>query len=264
MGVDIEERADGIVTVWMNWPAKRNSLGPTEARMVSEAIAQAGSLATCGVILSGRGAFCAGGDLEQFVDLSAKSTTQQVQTQIYENVHSVLRAIRDCPVPVAASVDGPAIGLGLDYALACDMCFVGSRGWMQQGWALAGLIHGAGGSAFIQRSAGQTLWKLLIDQERLDGGKVEKLGLGEAVDGPALDTAIERLRGLSGLPRDVLEAYTKLFRNERWPSDHFLNECASFQSAFIASETFRERAKTILKRRASAASAGTVATRSKD
>jgi enoyl-CoA hydratase len=263
MGVDIEERADGIVIVWMNWPAKRNALGPTETRMVGEAIAQAGQLATCGVILTGRGAFCAGGDLEQFVDLSAKSSTQQVRTQIYENVHSVLRSIRDSSVPVAAAVDGPAIGLGLDYALACDMCFVGSRGWMQQGWALAGLIHGAGGSAFIQRAAGQMLWKLLIDQERLDPEKVEKLGLGEAVDGPALDTAVERLRGLSELPRDVLKAYTKLFRDERWPSDRFLNECANFQSEFIASEAFRYRAKAILEQRSSPASAVTVATRSR-
>ena len=226
----------------LNWPDRRNALGPSETRQVGEAIGSAGSIATYGVALTGNGAFCAGGDLEQFVDLSASLSADQIRKQIYENVHSVLHSIRSCPVPVAAAVDGAAIGLGLDYALACDMCFVGPRGWMQQGWAVAGLIHGAGGSGFIQKSSGQALWKLLATQERLDGKRVEELGIGEAVDGPALDAAIERLRRLDSLPRKVLEAYTTLYRNQRWPSDQFFGECADLQAQFIASSEFRERA----------------------
>ena len=243
MGVDIHQRDDGIVTVRLNWPDRRNALGPNETRQVGEAIDSAGSMATYGVALTGNGAFCAGGDLEQFVDLSTSSSAGQIRRQIYENVHSVLHSIRSCPVPVAAAVDGPAIGLGLDYALACDMCFVGPGGWMQQGWAVAGLIHGAGGSGFIQKSSGQALWKLLATQERLDGKRVEELGIGEAVDGPALDAAIERLRRLDSLPRNVLEAYTTLYRSQRWPSDQFFGECADLQAQFIASSEFRERAR---------------------
>jgi len=250
LGVDVEQRDDGIVVVSMNWPEKRNALGPGDTRDVGDAIERAATLAATGVILTGVGAFCAGGDLEQFAALSATASANEVRTRIYQNVHSVLRSIRGCPVPVVAAVDGAAVGLGFDYALACDMCFVGAKGWMQQGWALAGLVHGAGGSAFVQHAAGPLLWKLITDQERLDGARAERLGLGEAIDGRALDAAVDRLDRLGQLPRDVLEAYTTLYRSERWPSDEFFERCADFQSQFIASETFRARARDILDQRA--------------
>ncbi len=242
-------RDDGIVVVSMNWPEKRNALGPDDTREVGDAIERAGTSAITGVILTGVGAFCAGGDLEQFAALSAKSSAHEVRSRIYENVHSVLRAIRGCPVPVVAAVDGPAVGLGLDYALACDMCFVGAEGWMQQGWALAGLVHGAGGSAFVQRAAGPLLWKLITEQERIDGERAQHLGIGEATDGRALDAAVDRLHRLDQLPRDVLEAYVTLYRSERWPRDEFFEQCADYQSRFIASDTFRARAREILEQR---------------
>jgi enoyl-CoA hydratase len=180
VGVDIEQREDGIVSVWLNWPEKRNALGPSDTRELGDAIENAGSLAVHGVIVPGVGAFCAGGDLEQFAALSERSSAPDVRVRIHENVHSVIRAIRACPVPVAAAVDGAAVGLGLDYALAYDMCFIGSKGWLQQGWALAGLVHGAGGSAFIQKASPPALWTLIAEQERLDGEKAQRLGLGEA------------------------------------------------------------------------------------
>jgi enoyl-CoA hydratase/carnithine racemase len=250
MSVDIEQRPDGIAIVRMNWPEKRNALGPSDTRAVGDAIVQAASTAAIGVVLTGVGAFCAGGDLEQFAALSATVTEDDLRTRIYDNVHSVLRAISGSPVPVVAAVDGPALGLGLDYALACDMCFIGSHGWMQQTWALAGLIHGAGGSGFMQRAAGHQFWKLVASQERLDGRRVEELGFGEAAEGSAVDAAVDRLAQLAQLPRRVLEAYTTLFRGERWPSADFFNRCAAFQAEFIGSAAFRARADAILRARA--------------
>lgn len=246
MGVDVEQRDDGVAVVWMRWPEKRNALGPTDTREVGDAIVHAGAKARLGVVLTGEGAFCAGGDLEAFASLSATVTIEELRDRIYGNVHSVLRAIRDCPVPVAAAVDGPAVGLGLDYAIACDMCFVGAKGWMRQGWALAGLVHGAGGSGFLQQAIGQGLWKWMVEQDRLDGPALERLGLGEAADGSALDAALERLNGLAQLPRAVLEAYVDLYRQNRWPSTEFFDRCADYQAQFIGSEEFRARAQSIL------------------
>jgi enoyl-CoA hydratase/carnithine racemase len=252
MGVDIDERDDGVVVVRINWPEKRNALGPHDTRVVGDALEHAAARAEVGVILTGAGAFCAGGDLEQFADLSATTDATFIRGAIYDNVHSVLRSIRTSPVPVVAAVDGPALGLGLDYALACDMCFVGTKGWLQQAWAVAGLVHGAGGSAFIQRAAGSALWKLIVEQPRLDGPAAEALGIAEAVDGQALDAAIGRLAALADLPREVLEAYTSLFRSQRWPDDTFFAACADHQAQFIASEAFQTRAAEILRQRAAA------------
>ena len=245
-----EQRDGGVIIVTMNWPEKRNALGPEDTREVGDALAAAGASAAVGVVLTGNGAFCAGGDLAQFAALSASVSIADLRHRIYENVHSVLRSIKACPVPVAAAVDGPAVGLGLDYAVACDLCFVGSRGWFQQGWAIPGLIHGAGGSGFIQRSSGtQATWRLVAEQERLDGAAAAALGLAEAVDGAAIDAAVARLAGLGGLPRPTLEAYVDLLRGERWPSDEFFGRCADYQAQFIGSQAFRDQAQVILEQR---------------
>ncbi len=250
MSIDVEERSDGIVVVSMNWPERRNALGPDDTRLLGDALESAAAQSQVGTILTGVGAFCAGGDLEQFAALSAHSTVDEVRERIYGNVHSVLRAIRQSPLPVLAAVNGPAVGLGLDYALACDMCFIGPEGWLQQGWAVAGLVHGAGGSAFLQQSMGQGFWKLVADQERLDAHSAEALGLAEAAEKNAIDAAADRLLHLAQLPRDVLEAYTLLFRMEKWPAPAFFEECATFQAHFIGSEPFRSRARSILDQRA--------------
>jgi hypothetical protein len=82
-------------------------------------------------------------------------------------------------------------------------------------------VRGAGGSAFIQKAAGPVLWKVIAEQERLVGVRAEQLGIGEAVEGSALDAAVDRLIQLGRLPREVIEADTTLFRSERWPSDRF-------------------------------------------
>jgi enoyl-CoA hydratase/carnithine racemase len=250
MGVLTEQREDGIVIVRMNWPEKRNALGPDDTREVGDAIESAAATARLGVVLTGAGAFCAGGDLEQFAALSATVTQSELRNRIYDNVHSVLRAIRTSPVPVVAAVDGPAIGLGLDYALACDMCFVGPSGWMQHGWALAGLIHGAGGSAFIQRAAGPQFWKLVAEQERIDGRRAAELGFGESCDCGAVDASVARLARLAHLSSAVLAAYTDLYRRERWASPEYFDRCADYQSQFIGSPEFRATAATILAERA--------------
>ncbi len=252
MGVEVHRLEGDIAKVVMNWPERKNSLGPSDAKEVGTAISEAGSDSVSGVVLTGNGAFCAGGDLVQFTELSESSTRDEIRDRVYGNVQSVIRGIRNCPVPVAAAVDGPAIGLGFDYAVACDMCFVGSEGWLQQGWATAGLVHGAGGSSFVQGAGGQAFWKLVAEQERIDGGRAEALGIGEAVAGSAVDAAAERLRRLGRIRREVLIAYTELFRDQRWPGQDFFDKCADFQSKFIASEEFHDRAHAILVRQQSA------------
>ena len=249
MPVEVELRDDGISVVSMNWPEKRNALGPEDTREVGVALEHAVTQAHIGTILTGVGAFCAGGDLEEFVELSKALSVEQIRDRIYGNVHLVLRAIKHSPVPVAAVVNGPAVGLGFDYALACDMCFVGQNGWFQQGWAVAGLIHGAGGSAFLQRTAGQHFWKLVAQQERLDAHEAANLGIGERIEDDALDAAANRLLELGQLPREVREAYVHLYRVQRWPSPDFFEQCADLQARFIGSESFRDRAQSILNRR---------------
>ncbi len=197
-------------------------------------------------MLTGNGGFCAGGDLEQFLELSATKTPQELRDSVYTNVHSALRAIERSPVPVVAAVDGPAIGLGFDYAVMCDSCFIGPGGWLMQGWATAGLVHGAAGSWFLEHHAPGAAWRLIADQTRLDGPAAAAIGLAEVAEGSAVDAALARIVALAGLPHAVLEGYTTLQRRLRFPPEDYRAACVDLQAGFICSAEFRANAERIL------------------
>src|SRR5437870_3214515 len=103
----------------MDWPERRNALRPEDAEEVAAAVDTAGAAAASAVILTGAGAFCAGGDLRTFAELSARHAPGEIEAQVYRRVQAMIRALRRCPVPTIAAVDGPAVGLGFDLALAC-------------------------------------------------------------------------------------------------------------------------------------------------
>jgi enoyl-CoA hydratase/carnithine racemase len=247
MGVNVDVRGAAAV-VALNWPEKRNSIGPSEARQIAAALDEAANTATAGVVLTGIGAFCAGGDLPTLVAMCDGADPSDVATMIYDDIHSILRAIEGAPIPIVAAVDGPAIGLGFDLALLCDMCFVGTHGWLQQGWAVPGLIHGTGGNAVLNRLAPGVSWRLIAEQPKLDAAAAANIGIAEAADGAALDAALDRIERLAKMPRTTLEAYTKLERSLRWPSADFLAECATTQAGLLTSDDFIRRARELLSR----------------
>jgi len=247
MPVTVTE-GDAAAVVTLRWPERRNALGHHEAAEVAEAITTAGRSTTAAtVVLTGEGAFCAGGDLESFAELSERARDDHdVREHVYGEVQAVTRALRACPLPTIAAVDGPAIGLGLDLSLACDMRFVGESGWLQQGWARAGLIHGVGGVAFLRALDPNLLWSWIASQDRYGPADCARLGLGEDAGASALTAALERAGQLASIDRDVLLAYVELDRPLRWPNEEHMRQSASFQAHFIGSERFRTLAAAIL------------------
>jgi enoyl-CoA hydratase/carnithine racemase len=201
------------------------------------------------LVLTGRGAFCAGGDLREFAASARELTEAGVYEIVYSAVQRAIRALRDCPVPTIAAVDGPAIGLGMDLALACDMRFVGPAGWMRQGWATAGLIPGGGGMALLQRLNPSVSWKLIAEQPKLDLAACAELGLAEPAPGGAVVAATERAARLAAMPAEVLRAYVDLSRAD-WPQEQRFEAAARYQAHFIHSAEFRARADAILGRAA--------------
>jgi len=107
-------------------------------------------------VLTGNGAFCAGGNLRGAVERSDLDTSERRQ-MVYAAYQGVVRALVDCPVPTVAAVDGPAVGMGFDLALACDSRFVGPDGWCQQGWGRVGLVPGTGGELLLRLRAPNAL-----------------------------------------------------------------------------------------------------------
>lgn len=240
------QRHGDVLEITLDWPEVRNALGPTEGRELRLAL-ETGNAddSIAAIVLSANGkAFCAGGNLPEIVRL-AKQGADAVKTAIYGEFQGVFRAIRECPVPFIAAVDGAAVGFGCDLALAGSATFIGSQGWIAQGWIKAGLIPATGGTYYVVRRGGQqALWRLL-QADRVDGPTAERWGLAIACES-ARDAALEMATKLASLPRQPLRVVSHLASISD-PDEH-LRSALEFQTGFITAPGFEEMTQTLLRR----------------
>ena len=112
--------AEGIATVVLNRPEKMNALNLDMWRQLTrhfDALHQDASL-RCIILRGAAGNFAAGADLAEFRD--QRWTTDQAVTY-GEIMITALRAVRDCPHPTIAAIEGNCIGAGLEVAAMCDL-----------------------------------------------------------------------------------------------------------------------------------------------
>jgi len=111
--------ANGVKTIILNRPDKRNALCPLLIEELTQALREA-ETCDCGVvILTGAGpAFCAGLDMEHLATEHAQ--TPEENRRDSENMAGVLRALYDFPKPVIAAVNGHAIAGGMSLATIPD------------------------------------------------------------------------------------------------------------------------------------------------
>ena len=181
MGVQIS-REGSTAILRFDWPERRNALGPEQARSILDALSTIEEDPEArALVLTGTGTFCAGGDLQQLRGIAQRGP-DAVRQSIYGIFQELVRRLLDLRMPTAAALDGPAIGLGMDIALACDRRFVGPRGWMLQGWSLVGLIPGTGGAHLLQRRCSGKFWSLLASTDRLGPEQLAEYGLATVAD----------------------------------------------------------------------------------
>jgi methylglutaconyl-CoA hydratase len=113
------QAANGVKTITLNRPEKRNALSPALIEELIQALDEAERCACGVVILTGAGpAFCAGLDLEHLESLRARTSEEHRHDS--ECMARVLRALYDFPKPVIAAVNGPAIAGGMSLATIPD------------------------------------------------------------------------------------------------------------------------------------------------
>jgi methylglutaconyl-CoA hydratase len=115
----LAESENGVRTLTLNRPDKRNALSPELIDELTVALHEA-ETCDCGVvILTGAGqAFCSGLDLDHLATISARSPEENRRDS--ENMAHVLRVLYDFPKPIIAAVNGPAIAGGMGLATIPD------------------------------------------------------------------------------------------------------------------------------------------------
>lgn len=126
-GTIFRARQGALATVTLSNPDKLNAVDVGMWRGLKEtfgALAADPQLAC--VVLRGAGdkAFAAGGDIEEFI--TVRATVADALHYHEELVAAALDAIRACPVPTVAVIQGACIGGGLEIAGCCDIRIAGA------------------------------------------------------------------------------------------------------------------------------------------
>lgn len=178
--LDVTER-DAIAHVCIDRPAVRNALSQGvhgEIKTCFGALAARPDLLA--ITLRGRGerSFAAGGDLHEISNLRSAEDG----ARLGRGACAALDAIRTCPVPVYALLNGDAIGGGAELAMACDVRLgaVGAR----FGYAQAALnISPAwgGGRDLIRAIGAAAALELMASARLLTMGEAAACGVVQAV-----------------------------------------------------------------------------------
>lgn len=202
--VTVEE---GIKRITINRPERRNSVDQDTMKLLRDAVLSSEHDGTRVIILTGAGeAFCAGADL---VATSASDIANyDVTGTIRENVIPTITAMRSLPVPLIARVHGHAVGIGHNYALACDMIVASEEARFGQVFVKIGLMPDGGSTFFLPHLVGyQKAFELMALGEMIDAREALRLGLvNMVVPHAALDETVDALaRRLSSAPRVAIE-----------------------------------------------------------
>ena len=181
-------------------PEHRNALGPEMYAAGVEALNAAESNPDVRtVVITGEGStFSAGGNLQRLQN--NRQQPPEVQAQSIEGLHSWIEAIRTCPKPVIAAVEGPAAGAGFSLALACDMIVAARNSVFVMAYSGIALSPDGGGSWSLSRSIPRQLaTELLMLGERIGGERLHALGVVNRLceADTALSSALELAAGLN-------------------------------------------------------------------
>jgi 2-(1,2-epoxy-1,2-dihydrophenyl)acetyl-CoA isomerase len=166
-------------------------------------------------------AFSAGGDLRlmrdhahPMVDGSPGGATDAWRW-IRRQFGGVTRAIVKADKPVIAAVNGAAAGVGLAFALACDVIVASERARIVPAFGRIGLVPEVGNSWLVTRRLGyQRAFELFTEGRVLSGAEAGELGLvNEVVAHDALlPTALAHVERMAALPPHVVPMTKSLLR----------------------------------------------------
>jgi 2-(1,2-epoxy-1,2-dihydrophenyl)acetyl-CoA isomerase len=203
------ERDGAVARLTIDRPARRNAVDlPTLAALRAAVDAAAADDAVRVVVLTGAGdAFCAGADLAatSAEDIARFDVTAALRA--YNN--PVVLALRACPKPVIARVRGPAAGVGMNFALACDLIVASEDATFAQAFVRIGLAPDGGSTYLLPRLVGyHKAFELMALGEPLRAADAARLGLvARVVPADELDAAVDALAGrLAAAPRAAITA----------------------------------------------------------
>lgn len=178
------EKTGRVAVITLNRPDSRNAIQSHEdCEDLVEVFQRADRDPEVSVaILTGAGtAFCAGGDLKAMKARSGigpLATPADTRVNYKRGVHSVARAMHDLEIVTIAAVNGPAIGLGLDIAVLCDLRIIAQSARVASSFVKVGIVPGDGGAWVLQKAIGYSrAAEMMLTGDAYSAADVVAMGL---------------------------------------------------------------------------------------
>ena len=263
---------DRVATLTLNRPAKLNAWTPAMGHSLRHALAAcAADEGVRAIVITGAGrGFCAGADmavLQQIQDGRADRATpaaarpeeslppERPGLELAPHYGGRFGYLFSIPKPVIAAINGPCAGLGLVFALYCDLRFASLDARFTTSFAQRGLIAEHGIAWLLPRFVGSArALDLLLSARKFDGAEAERIGLVQrALPADALlkeTQAYARALCDTVSPRSIAVMKAQIWKSPFHDFNQALALAEAEMRGSFASEDFREGVAHYVEKRA--------------
>jgi len=196
--VETDDHDGGVRVLRLNDPDRRNAMGLALGARLREAVARCASDGVQVVVLTGAGtAFCAGADLPELFGDADRPTADTAG--VLRGYYRAFLDVAELDVPTIAAVNGPAVGAGLNLALACDLRVAGADATFGATFARIGLHPGGGCTWFLVHELGYArALDILLRGRTLDAAEAVAAGLATGPSDDPVGDAIALATDITG------------------------------------------------------------------
>jgi 2-(1,2-epoxy-1,2-dihydrophenyl)acetyl-CoA isomerase len=260
MATDVQQHVtlhvhDGVGLIQLNRPEKMNAIGAVTRKQLGDAIKQAErDEAVRVVVLTGSGrAFSSGADVTEMAQDGSMRTPEDVGNVLRNEYMPMLTRLRTMPKPVIAAMNGPAVGIGASFALACDIRIATPEAYILEAFVNIGLAPDGGVSWLLPRLAGTGVaYEMFFTGKPLQAVDAHRLGvINRLVAADRLEAEVRELAGhLASQPRQAMAAAKRAVNHALESSYEEALEFESYlQEAQAASPEFAEGVQAFLAKR---------------
>ena len=218
-------RQGRVMVLTMDDAATRNALGPEMMAAARDALTQAAEDPGVGAIV--------------LTGANAKADPEVTRASL-ERFHGWTRAMRACPKPVIAAVEGAAAGAGFSVALGCDLIVAAEDAVFTLAYVKVGLNPDGGASAFLARAATpQLAAEIMFEGGKIGAARLAQLAIVNRVVAPgtALADALAWAERLAEGPTLAIGRAKRLIESGFGaPDDQLDREAAFFVEALHGAE----------------------------
>ncbi len=181
MSEEVLYDVDGsVATITLNRPDKLNAATFDMGLAFQEAVKRAGESAEvrC-IVLTGAGkGFCAGDDVEAAWGDPRMADTMDELAGPNPPLTPEIAVLIDCPKPVIAAVNGVALGIGMDFAVVCDIRYASEKARFGQLFVKMGLMADVSGYWRLPQLIGPSAAaEMLFTGDMIDAAEALRIGL---------------------------------------------------------------------------------------